>query len=249
METGQVHSLTEPGRARRVRVRMTSAERRDQLVHVARTALAEKGFDGTSVEEIAARAEVSKPVLYEHFGGKEGLYAVVVDREVRTLHSSLRVALTTPNVGSRRLLELCALALLDYVESCPEGFQILVRDSSEQGARLGHSKGGSYASILNDVVMRVEGLLGAVFANRGLDAKAAPLYAQALSGMVSMTAQWWLDNPGLSKTEVAGHLVNLAWNGMHNLHSDFRLNESTSGRRERLAAAPADADAALPADE
>ena len=48
---------------------------------------------------------------------------------------------------------------------------------------------------------------------------------------------------------MAGHLVNLAWNGMHNLHSDFRLNESTSGRRERLAAAPADADAALPADE
>ena len=43
--------------------------------------MAPRGFEGTSVEEIAAQAGVSKPVVYEHFGGKEGLYAVVVDRE------------------------------------------------------------------------------------------------------------------------------------------------------------------------
>ena len=45
------------------------------------TLVAERGFEGTSVGEIAAKAQVSKPVVYEHFGGKEGLYAVVVDRE------------------------------------------------------------------------------------------------------------------------------------------------------------------------
>lgn len=195
---------------------MTGAERRDQLVRVARAAFAERGFDGTSVEDIAARAQVSKPVVYEHFGGKEGLYAVVVDREVQVLHTAIRTAITTPGVGSRRLLELGALALLDYVEASPEGFQILVRDSSGPS-------GGSYASILNDVIVRVEGLLGAVFTERGLDAKAAPLYAQALTGMVSMTGQWWLDNPQLSKDEVAAHLVNLAWNGMHNLSTEVAL--------------------------
>jgi AcrR family transcriptional regulator len=66
-------------------VRMTGAERREQLIGIARGLFAERGFEGTSVEEIAASASVSKPVVYEHFGGKEGLYAVVVDREVRTL--------------------------------------------------------------------------------------------------------------------------------------------------------------------
>ena len=198
---------------------MTSTERRDQLVLVARTAFAERGFDGTTVEEIASRAQVSKPVVYEHFGGKEGLYAVVVDREVQTLHSAIRAAITTPGAGSRRLLELGALALLDYVEANPEGFQILVRDSSGPS-------GGSYASILNDVIVRVEGLLAAVFAERDLDAKAAPLYAQALTGMVSMTGQWWLDNPQLTKDEVAAHLVNLAWNGMHNLSGQVRLGHA-----------------------
>lgn len=198
---------------------MAGAQRRDQLIGVARSAFAEKGFDGTSVEDIAARAEVSKPVVYEHFGGKEGLYAVVVDREVQTLHTAIRDAITTPDAGSRRLLELGALALLDYVESCPEGFRILVRDRTES------SSGGSYGSILADVIIRVEGLLGSVFGHRGLDPKAAPLYAQALTGMVSMTGQWWLDNPQLSKAEVATHLVNLAWNGMHNLRRDFHLSE------------------------
>jgi AcrR family transcriptional regulator len=198
---------------------MAGADRRDQLIGVARSAFAEKGFDGTSVEDIAARAEVSKPVVYEHFGGKEGLYAVVVDREVQTLHNAIRTAITTPNAGSRRLLELGALALLDYVESCPEGFRILVRDTTESAT------GGSYGSILADVIGRVEGLLGSVFGHRGLDPKAAPLYAQALTGMVSMTGQWWLDNPQLTKAEVATHLVNLAWNGMHNLRRDFHLSE------------------------
>ena len=64
---------------------MTGKERREQLLDVGRKLFAEKGFESVSVEEIAAKAGVSKPVVYEHFGGKEGLYAVVVDREMRAL--------------------------------------------------------------------------------------------------------------------------------------------------------------------
>ena len=64
---------------------MTGKERREQLLDIGRRLFAERGFEGTSIEEIAAKAGVSKPVVYEHFGGKEGLYAVVVDREVRSL--------------------------------------------------------------------------------------------------------------------------------------------------------------------
>ena len=64
---------------------MTGKERREQLLGIGRRLFAERGFEGTSIEEIAAQAGVSKPVVYEHFGGKEGLYAVVVDREVERL--------------------------------------------------------------------------------------------------------------------------------------------------------------------
>src|SRR5688500_4825329 len=102
---------------------MTGAERREQLLEVGRTLFAAKGFEGTSVEEIAAKAGVSKPVVYEHFGGKEGLYAVVVDREMQRLLDMVTGALSGGH--PRELLEQAALALLDYVEQSTDGFRIL----------------------------------------------------------------------------------------------------------------------------
>src|SRR5438270_9016148 len=111
----------------RPRVRMTGRERREQLLDVGRALFAEKGFEATSIEEIAAKAGVSKPVVYEHFGGKEGLYAVVVDRETSQLLDMITSALTGGH--PRELLEQAALALLDYIEESADGFRILVRDS------------------------------------------------------------------------------------------------------------------------
>jgi AcrR family transcriptional regulator len=197
------------------RSRMTAAERREQLIEIARTVFSEKGFDGASVEEIAARAGVSKPVVYEHFGGKEGVYAVVVDREVRQLLGMMREAL---NAGSPRLLlEQAAFALLDYIEQSSEGFRILVRDTP-----LG-SASGSYVSILSDIATRVEGILVDEFKRRGFDVKAAPMYSQMLVGMVGTTGQWWLDARKPAKEVVAANLVNLAWNGLSGLEAKPQL--------------------------
>ena len=75
------------------RTRMSAGERREQLIAVARGLFAEKGFDATSIEEVASRAKVSKPVVYEHFGGKEGLYAVIVDRELTCIYTAITGAL------------------------------------------------------------------------------------------------------------------------------------------------------------
>ena len=206
---------------------MTSAERREQLVMIARELFAEKGFEGTSVEEIAARAEVSKPVVYEHFGGKEGAYAVVVNRETKALHDAIRAALTTPEASSRELLERGAMAMLDYIEACPDGFRILSRDSSTGQAT------GSFASILSDIAARVEDLLAARFLERGLDPQFAPLYSQALVGLVAMTGQQWLDRREPSRETVARHLINLAWNGMANLQSSPELVTQTGASRRK----------------
>ena len=52
--------------------RLTAAARRAQLIEVGRSVFAKRGYDATSVEEIAERAKVSKPIVYKHFGGKEG---------------------------------------------------------------------------------------------------------------------------------------------------------------------------------
>ena len=195
---------------------MTGRERREQLIGIGRSLFAEKGFEGTTVEEVAARAGVSKPVVYEHFGGKEGLYAVVVDREIERLLGTITAALTSSG-SSHALLEAAALALLDYIEGSSDGFRILVRDSP-----TGQST-GSFASLISDVASQVEHIMVAQFKARRLDPKAAPMYAQMLVGMVALTGQWWLENPKMKKTDVAAHLVNLAWNGLTGLEKNPSL--------------------------
>jgi len=133
------------------RVRMTGTERRQQLLNVARALFAEKGFDGTSIEEIAHRANVSKPVVYEHFGGKEGIYAVVVDRETQLLLD--RMVSTLHGGHPRVMLEQAATALLSYVEDSHDGFRILVRDSPVA------SSTGTFSTVLNDIASQVEHIL------------------------------------------------------------------------------------------
>jgi AcrR family transcriptional regulator len=197
------------------RVRMTGTERREQLIDVGRRLFAERGFEGTSVEEIAAKAGVSKPVVYEHFGGKEGLYAVVVDREMQQLLDMVTSALTGGH--PRELLEQAAFALLDYIEQSTDGFRILVRDSPVAQST------GSFASLISDIATQVEHILVAEFKHRGYEAKHAPLYAQMLVGMVALTGQWWLDVRKPRKADVAAHLVNLAWNGLSGLEHKPRL--------------------------
>ena len=198
------------------RARMTGAQRRLQLIEVARGLFAERGFEGTSIEEIAQRAGVSKPIVYEHFGGKEGLYAVVVDREMETLLEMVTSSLTK-NRSLYRIQQV-ALALLTYMEERTDGFRILVRGDS-----VNTGETATYSSLLTDAISQVEHLLVGDFERRGFDPKLASLYAQALVGMVSVTAQWWLDVREPSKEVVAAHLVNLCWNGLTHLDADPKL--------------------------
>ncbi|MEX0953261.1 MAG: TetR/AcrR family transcriptional regulator [Nitriliruptoraceae bacterium] len=191
------------------RVRMTAQERREQLVGVACSLFAEKGFEATSIEEIAERAGVSKPIIYQHFGGKEGVYAVVVDREVRHLIDSITRAFDERH--PRRIAERAADAFLEYIEEREEGFRVLVRD-----APIGMT-GGSFASVIADVATRAERLLVDEFADRGFDEQTAPMYGLMLVGAVALIGEWWLDHRTLPREVVASHVVNLLWNGLRGL--------------------------------
>ncbi len=219
-----MRTVSEPRR------RMSGKERREQLIQISRTLFAEKGFDGTSVEEIAATANVSKPVVYEHFGGKEGVYAVVIDREMQKLLGLVTEALSASH--SLIKLERAALALLAYVEENSEGFRILVRDSHAASGT------GTFASLINDIASQVEDVMVDEFVERGYDPKLAPMYAQMLVGMVALTGQWWLDVRRPPREEVAAHLVNLAWNGLTGLNPDPRLTAASRGLEHRLAHPP-----------
>lgn len=206
------------------RTRMSGVARREQLVAVGRSLFASKGFDSTSVEEIASKASVSKPVVYEHFGGKEGLYAVVVDREVQNLVGSLTRSLTSSE-HPREILERATLTLLDYIETNTDGFRVLVRDAPDDRTS------GSFSSVIGDVAVQVEHLLARQFEHTRMDPAWAPLYAQMMVGLIAQVGQWWLDERRLPKEVVAAHCVNLAWNGLRNLRPDpiLRTREGGTG--------------------
>jgi AcrR family transcriptional regulator len=204
---------------------MTGQERREQLLDVARHLFAERGLEGTSIEEVAARADVSKPVVYEHFGGKEGLYAVVVDREVeRFLAMATRLL---EGEDKMEKFEVAAVELLRYIQDNSDGFRILVRDSNPS------SGSGTYASLISDIASQVEYILGDVLKSRGYDPKLAPMYAQMLVGMVAFTGQWWLDARKPELEEVAAHLVNLAWNGLSKLDPSPQISPEALQRLEQ----------------
>ncbi|MFN7150137.1 MAG: TetR/AcrR family transcriptional regulator [Microthrixaceae bacterium] len=188
------------------RTRLTGVERRNQLVQVGRAVFAEKGYEGTSVEEIAERAKISKPIVYEHFGGKEGLYAVIVDREMEYVIGQISDAIG--NGTPRDRIEGAALAFMRYVQERPDGFAVLKRDSPSNSG---------LANLLAEVAERVGNVLRSEFKKAGYEPRAAPLYAQALIGMVTFVGQWWEENSKMSPEEAASHISALAWMGLRHL--------------------------------
>ena len=197
-------------RKKRSSRKLTAAERRSQLIEVGRAAFAERGYEATSVEEIAARAKVSKPILYSHFGGKEGLYAVVVDREVEYILG--RIAAAVSSGPPRERLEQAVLAYLHYVQERPEGFAILLRDAPQL------KRSGEMPALMYDLADRIGDVFTDQFYKAGYDAKSAPIYAHPLVGMVAFVGQWWTEssNPPSIDT-VANHIAALAWMGLRHL--------------------------------
>lgn len=191
------------------RTRLTATERRAQLVDVGRAVFAKRGYQATSVEEIADRAKVSKPIVYEHFGGKEGLYAVIVDREME--YVIRRISEAIANGTPRERVEAAALAFLTYVRDHPDGFAILAHDTPLASSSTG------MASLLTDVAERVGAVFAASFKAAGYDAKSAPIYAHALIGMVTFVGRWWTDQRKPPVEEVSSHIAALAWMGLRHL--------------------------------
>jgi AcrR family transcriptional regulator len=193
----------------RTQRRLTAAARRAQLIDVGRAVFAKRGYDATSVEEIADQAKVSKPIVYEHFGGKEGLYAVVVDREMEYVVRRIAEAIATGLPRER--VERAALAFLQYVKDHPDGFAVLAH-----GAPAATATGGM-SSLLNDVAERVGDVFAGALKDAGYDPKAAPIYAHALIGMVTSVGQWWTETRKPGVEEVANHIAALAWMGLRHL--------------------------------
>jgi len=193
--------------------RLTGADRRVQLMEVGRAVFASNGYEATSIEEIAHQAGVSKPIVYEHFGAKEGLYAAIVDREMDNLvmHVSDAISRGSP----RERFEAAVLAFMTYAKEEPAGFAVLTRDSPTAAARRGLTR------VIDDLAQRVGDIFQSEFERAGYNSKVAPIYANALVGMVTQVGQWWAaEGRSFSIDHVARHVAALGWMGLRHLPKD-----------------------------
>jgi AcrR family transcriptional regulator len=113
----------EPGR----RVRLDRDQRRQTLLDAAAAAFAERGFQATSMEEIASRAGVTRLIVYRHFDSKEDLYRSVLDRAVAGIIVAVRGEL-----AGGRTVEGVVKGFLDAGRAYPDGFRLLVRHSARE---------------------------------------------------------------------------------------------------------------------
>jgi AcrR family transcriptional regulator len=193
--------------------RLSAADRRLQLMAVGREVFAGRGYDGTAIEEVAHRAGVSKPIVYEHFGAKEGLYAAIVDREMDRLVA--RVTEGLAGGSPRERFEGAVVAFMTYAKEEPAGFAVLTRDSPTGSARRGLTR------VIDDLAQRVGDVFRMEFERAGYNPKVAPIYANALIGMITQVGQWWAaEGRSFSLDHVARHVAALGWMGLRHLPKD-----------------------------
>lgn len=183
-------------------VRLRAAERREQLLAVVAPLLAERGYHGVSMDELADAAGVTKPVLYQHFRSKQALYLAVVSEAAAELETQVRKALVGTE-DNRARVEGAIGAYVAYVGD-PRSALLFGSGPDDGTDRV-------VARTMATVNHRVAQLIAA---DAGLDEPAALLLSSALRGLATEGVRWSLAHPGLARDEVTRLLARLAWRGI-----------------------------------
>lgn len=191
---------------------MRAPERREQLVRVARRLFAEAGYEDASLDAVAARAGVTKPIVYQHFSGKRDLYLSVLEEHLSDLIGRLWVALSV-SPDPRDRLRAGLRAYFAFVEERPDGFRMLVEAGVRNDPPTQAKLGDTWDTLADGIARTAGDLLRAA----GLDPAGAPVYARALIGMTQSVADWWSRTRRISREEAVDYLLALTWRGFDGL--------------------------------
>ena len=192
--------------------RLPASERKRQILASAREVFAHRGAEEPRVEDLAAAAGITKPILYRHFASKRELYLAVLEDHLADLIRRLWVALSD-SADPRERLRGALQAYFEFVDERPDGYRMLV----EAGARMDpgtRERLGTAWDTLADGVART---VGDILRGAGLDATGAPVYARALVGMAQGVAEWWTRTRRMPKDALADYLLALTWRGFDGL--------------------------------
>jgi AcrR family transcriptional regulator len=191
-------------------VNAAAALRRRQLLAAADRVVRRRGPDA-SMDEIAGEAGVTKPILYRHFGHKDGLHQALVRRYMRAIYRSSESALGETN--PRRRIADAVDAFLASVEREPEIFRFVRAISSTQPEAAGLA--GALVRRHADEIARAT---RQDLQRLGLDAEAAEPWAHGIVGMMQFVASWWLEHPEVPRERLVNQVTTLLWDGFGHLH-------------------------------
>jgi AcrR family transcriptional regulator len=193
------------------RRRMKAPERRAQLLDAARDVFGSAGFHSASMDSVARRAGVTKPVLYDHFASKRDLYLALIDADLEAVGSRVSEALAAPT-GNRKRIRASFQAYFDFVDEHGPGFRLLMQELAGADPDLRRRIGRVRARILSEVAELI------VRESDGrLDAAHAEIVALGLVGMAETAAR---QNPGrttAARRDAVQTLTRFAWRGVTGL--------------------------------
>ncbi|NQW64605.1 MAG: TetR/AcrR family transcriptional regulator [Actinobacteria bacterium] len=197
------------------RARLPRDERRAQLLAAALEVFTAAGYHAAAMDDIADRANVSKPVLYQHFPSKLELYLAVLDVHIDSLVFAIQTAIaSTPDNSSR--VKATIDAYFGFIDSESEAFRLLFESDMSVEPQV--------RERLNRMTYDCAAAVSAVISlDTGLPREASMILAIGVIGSAQITARHWLDRDGKLNREQAANLVtNLIWRGI----SGFPLNQN-----------------------
>lgn len=187
--------------------RLPRQARRQQLLGAAQEIFVAQGYHAAAMDDIAERAGVSKPVLYQHFPGKLELYLAVLDEHAADLTRKVRLALLTTTDNKARV-KACVATYFDFVDGDGEAFRLVFE-----------------SDLRNDPAVRsrvelmtlecVQAVAETIAHDTGFREEEARLLSVGLTGLAEVGARWWLASEGLMSKERATELISaLMWRGI-----------------------------------
>jgi AcrR family transcriptional regulator len=187
--------------------RLPRSERRTQLLAAAQEVFVAQGYHAAAMDDIAERAGVSKPVLYQHFPGKLDLYLALLDASADALLTTVREALTSTTDNSERVAATVR-AYFSFVADPGGAFRLVFESdlTNEPAVRARVDQVNQVcAQLVSDVIGE----------DTGLSPDLAMLLAVGLTGSSQVAARWWLTRDGAIPQSTAEELVStLAWRGI-----------------------------------
>ncbi|MEN3270876.1 TetR/AcrR family transcriptional regulator [Pseudonocardia sp.] len=187
--------------------RLSRTARRAQLLLAARDVFAAHGYHAAAMDDIAERAGVSKPVLYQHFPGKLELYRALLTTYADELVDRVHQAISTTTDNQERV-QAAVAAYFDFVAGEGQAYRLVFESDLRSEPEA--------AAVVDGALTRcIDTVADAVTTDAGLDAPRARMLAVGLVGLSQVAAQYWLDSDrAVPRDEAVALMSSLAWRGL-----------------------------------